>query len=80
MGFAASESDLILTIGLGIAIFAIPAAFSAFSDERPPRVASVAMVLALGLVVLALVSKPGGYRLRTIPDAVAATIARVLNY
>ncbi|KEO52987.1 hypothetical protein [Thioclava pacifica] len=80
MEFAAGESDLILTIGLGIAIFAIPAAFSAFADERPPRVASVAMVLALGLVLLALLSKPGGYRFDTIPEAIAGTIARVSNY
>ncbi|WP_417807262.1 hypothetical protein [Thioclava sp.] len=79
MDLAGLDTDLILTIGLVIAIFAIPAVISAFSDHRPPRAAAVAVLVAGGLIVFAFYAKPDGYTIERIPDAVARTVARVLN-
>ncbi|OWY03438.1 hypothetical protein B6V76_10305 [Thioclava sp. IC9] len=73
------DTDLLLTIGLAIAIFAIPAAISAFSDGRPPRAAIVGIVVAGALIVIAFYARPGGYTLRMVPEAVARTLARVVN-
>lgn len=79
MDLAALDGDLILTLGIAIAIFAIPAAVSAYSDARPPRAAAAGLLLSGGLVVLAYYATPGGYRLEDIPEAIARTIGRVLN-
>ncbi|KEP71238.1 50S ribosomal protein L35 [Thioclava dalianensis] len=73
------DTDLILTIGLGIAIFAIPALVSAFSDSRPPRAATVSLVISGALILLAVYAKPGGYTMDQVPNAVARTIASVLD-
>ena len=64
----------------GLAIFAIPAAISAFSDSRPPRAATVGILVAGALILLAFYARPGGYTLKTVPDAVARVLARVVNY
>ncbi|WP_240497068.1 hypothetical protein [Thioclava sp. F42-5] len=79
MDLSSIDTDLLLTIGLAIAIFAIPAAISAFSDGRPPRAATVGIVVAAVLIVVAFYARPGGYTLRMVPEAVARTLARVVN-
>ncbi|WP_240497837.1 hypothetical protein [Thioclava sp. IC9] len=79
MDLSSIDTDLLLTIGLAIAIFAIPAAISAFSDGRPPRAAIVGIVVAGALIVIAFYARPGGYTLRMVPEAVARTLARVVN-
>lgn len=60
--------DLALVLGLVIGGFSIPAIVSAFSDARTPRVASVVIMIAGGLVAWALTTKPGGYTLDEIPE------------
>ncbi|MEX1660189.1 hypothetical protein [uncultured Thioclava sp.] len=79
MDLSGLDTDLILTIGLVIAIFAIPAVISAFSDQRPPRAATLAVLVSGGLILLAFYAKPGGYTIERVPDAVARTVARVFN-
>ncbi len=73
------DADTALVIGLGIAVFAIPAMVSAYSDGRAPRVAAFAVLLSGALVVWALVEKPGGYRLADVPEAVISVIGRLLQ-
>jgi hypothetical protein len=72
------DADLALVIGLVVAVFAIPAMVSAYSEGRAPRVASFAVLVAGGLVVWAVTSKPGGYTLSDIPDAIISVVGRVL--
>ena len=79
MDLAGLDTDLILTIGLAIAIFAVPAVILAFSNHRPPRAAAVAVLVSGGLIILAFYAKPEGYTIERIPDAVARTLARVFN-
>lgn len=73
------DSDLLLVLGIIVATFAIPAVVSAFSDSRPPRAAAIAVLVGGGLILLAFLSKPGGYAPGQIPDVVARVIARLLN-
>lgn len=71
--------DIPLTVGLVILVLAIPAIVGAISDRRTPRVASVAILIGGGLLVWALATKPGGYTLVEIPEAVSRVVAMVIN-
>lgn len=73
------DSDLFLVMGVIVAAFAVPAVISAFSDSRPPRAAAIAVLVGGGLILLAFVTKPGGYSPGQIPEVFARVLARVLN-
>lgn len=72
-------SDTILTIGLFLAVFSVPAFLSALSDGRSTRAASLCILLAGGAVVWALISKPGGYTAHEIPRVVIDQIANLIK-
>jgi hypothetical protein len=61
--------DLLLVIGIVLAVLAVPAMVSAFSDGRAPRAASITVLIAGVLIVFAFTKKPGGYEVRDIPNA-----------
>lgn len=73
------NSDLLLVIGLVIGALSIPSVISAFSDSRPPRAASIAIVISGGLVLAAFVTKPGGYSAGQIPDVFARVLAQLMH-
>ena len=73
------DSDLFLVMGIVVAAFAVPAVISAFSDSRPPRAAAIAVLVGGGLILLAFLSKPGGYAPAQIPEVFARVVARLLN-
>ncbi len=70
------DSDLLLVLGLGLAMLAIPSVLSAFSDRRAPRASMITILIAGGLIVYAVRTHPGGYALEDIPAAVMHVIAR----
>lgn len=72
------DSDLIFLIGLVLGVFAIPSIVSAFSDRRAPRVAALVLITGGVMVVWAIQSKPGGYRIEEIPDVVVRVVARFI--
>lgn len=69
------QTDIILVAGLLLAALAIPAAVSAFSDGRRPRVATLVLLAGGGMIIYALTSRPGGYTLAGIPEAIARVVA-----
>lgn len=73
------DSDLLLVIGLVLVVLAVPAIISAFSDNRPPRVGAVLIILGAGLVALAVMQRPGDLSLGDIPDAFTRVIGRYLR-
>jgi len=73
------DHDLALAIGLVIAVFAVPAVISAFSDKRAPRVAAIAVLIGGGLAAWAFTQKPGGYTLDEVPDVIVRVIARYVS-
>ncbi|WP_147110354.1 hypothetical protein [Tateyamaria sp. syn59] len=67
--------DFYLVLGILIAAFSIPSILSAISDRRAPRASAITVLIAGGLIVLALQTKPGGYTLNEIPDVFVRVIA-----
>lgn len=71
------SEDHFLVLGLIFLILSIPAIVSAWAESRPPRLAAVALVSGGLLVLYALNSKPGGYRLYDLHEAVYGVIKQV---
>lgn len=73
------DSDLFLVIGIVMAAFAIPSLLSAYSESRAPRVGSILVLIASGLIVVALLNRPTGYRLDEVPGAFVRVIGKLTN-
>ncbi len=71
------DSDLFLVIGIIMGGFAIPALLSAFSESRAPRVGAILVMLSCGLIVVAVLNKPSGYRLDEVPGAFVRVVAKL---
>ena len=72
--------DLPFVIGIVLAVLALPALFSALADGRRPRRAAIMAGSACVLVVWAILSRPGGYTVRDIPEAFIRVIAAHVPY
>lgn len=70
------DPDLFLVIGLILGVLAVPSIISAFSEGRAPRAASIVVLIAGALVVVALNKKGGGYPIAEIPQAFLNVIER----
>ena len=73
------DPDLSLILGLILGGFALVGMLSAFADGRGPRASAVTVLLAGGLVIYALTTKPDGYRLNEIPDVFFGVVARFIS-
>jgi len=73
------QADLVLVIGLVLAVFAIPSIVSSLSDGCAPRVAILTILLAGGLVLYALQTNPGGYTLADVPNVFVRVVAQFIN-
>lgn len=70
--------DFYLVLGILIAGFSIPSVLSALSDRRAPRASAITILIAGGLILLAVQTKPGGYTLQEIPDVFVNVIASLI--
>ena len=73
------DPDLMLVIGLVIGGFSIPSIMGALADGRVPRTAAITIMVAGGLIVLAIRDNPGGYELADIPDIFVKVVGRYIN-
>jgi hypothetical protein len=73
------DPDLFFTIGLLVGALAIPAVISAFSESRPPRAAAIMVMIAAGLILVAILEKPGGYTVGEIPAIVMGVVGNLVN-
>ncbi len=71
--------DLYLVIGLIVGALSIPAIVSAFSESRPPRAAAIMIMISAGLILLAVLQKPGGYTVDQIPDVFVNVVADLIR-
>ncbi len=72
------DTDLALILGILLGGLSIPSILSAISETRPPRASSLMLLAAAGLIVYAMVSHPGGYRLEQIPDVFFSVLGRFI--
>ena len=73
------DPDLMLVVGLVLAVLTIPSMLSAYAESRPPRAAAIVALIAGVLIAVALTSKADGYRIAEIPDVFFRVIGRYLN-
>jgi len=64
------DPDLLLVVG----VLAVPSILSEFSEGRAPRAASITVLIAGVLAVVALQTKGGGYTILDIPHAFYSVI------
>jgi hypothetical protein len=73
------DTDLMLVVGIVLGVLSVPALISAFSEGRPPRAASIIVLVAGTLVVLALSQRPSGYTFDEVIGAFRNVFARFLG-
>ncbi|MCL4067687.1 hypothetical protein M3484_14005 [Pseudomonas sp. GX19020] len=72
------DSDLLLTVGIVIAVLTIPTMLAGWVDGRAPRMGTLMVVLSAALLIVAWTQKPGGYRPADIPGVMLSVAARYL--
>ncbi|SLN20495.1 hypothetical protein TRL7639_00508 [Falsiruegeria litorea R37] len=72
------DTDLMLVLGMVVAVLSIPSMISAYSDDRPIRASAIVLLMSLGAVVYAIFSHPGGYTFEQIPEVFFGVVARFL--
>ncbi len=70
-----ADVDLVLTAGIILLVLAIPSLLSAWVEGRAPRLGSVMTIAALGMIVYALVTRPGGYAFNEVPGVMVKVVA-----
>jgi len=73
------DPDIMLVVGLVVGAFSIPSIMGAMVDGRVPRTAAIAVMVAGGLIALAINAKAGGYRLEDVPDVFVSVVGRFIN-
>lgn len=68
------DADTTFVVSLVLGVLAIPAIVSALSDGRTPRIATIVVMIAGGMMVYAINQKEGGYSMGDIPKVVYKVI------
>ena len=72
------DTDLALILGIIVGGFSIPSIVSSMSDGRAPRVSMITILIAGGLILYALMTRPGGYSFEQLPDVFFGVVARFM--
>jgi formate-dependent nitrite reductase membrane component NrfD len=73
------DTDLVLTLGIVLMVLSVPSLLSAWAESRAPRIGAIMAIAALGMIVSALVVKPGGYEFNQIPGVMIAVVSRLFE-
>lgn len=73
------DFDLIFVIGVAVVAFAIPAAVSAYTDRRWPKMAALMLLIGGGAIAYANQENPDTYSLGTLDDVIVEVLGRYLN-
>ncbi len=71
-----SDTDLMLTLGILLLVLSVPSLLAAWVESRAPRIGAIMAIAALGLIVSALVIKPGGYAFNQVPGIMVEVATR----
>ena len=70
------QADVALVVGLVVLIFSFPAILGAIREERPPRVAAIAILIGGGLVLYAFHERSGSYTMDQLPGMFMRVVSR----
>ena len=71
--------DLILTVGIMLLLLSLPSFLGGLGEGRLSRTGVLLVVLAAGLCSWAMLSRPEGYALQDIPQAMLRVLARIIH-
>lgn len=71
--------DLILTVGVLLLLLSLPSFVGGLGEGRLSRIGVLLVVLGAGMASFAVLSRPEGYTLQEIPEAMLRVLARVIN-
>lgn len=72
-------ADLIVVVGVLMAIFAFPAFLNAWTESRFPRSALSFVVFSGVCLTMAQTMTPGGYNFSDVPGAFVRVLGQVVN-
>ena len=73
------DTDLVLTVGIVLLALTVPSLLSAWVEQRVPRVAAVMAIASMGMIVGALMTRPGGYSFSEVPGVLLGVFARLAS-
>jgi len=73
------DTDLFLVGGLIIAGLSIPSILGSLVDKRVPRAAAIMIMIGTGMIAVAVINKPSGYKLEDIPYAFTRVVGKYLR-
>lgn len=74
-----SDTDMMLTVGIVLLVLSVPSLLAAWVEGRAPRLGAIMAVAAIGLIVAALLVKPGGYAFNQVPGVMVAVVSRLFE-
>ena len=74
-----TDVDLLLTVGIILLVLSLPSLLSAWVEGRAPRLGAIMSIAALGMIVAALLTKPGGYAFAEVPGVMVKVIVGFLR-
>ncbi|WP_294226746.1 hypothetical protein [uncultured Shimia sp.] len=72
-------TDYLITIGLVVGLFSIPAMLAAHADSRVPRTAMGAFILSAAVIAGAILLDPARYSVADLPNVVIRVIADIIH-
>ncbi|MGL4237797.1 hypothetical protein [Tabrizicola sp.] len=73
------DTDLLLTLGIVLLVLSVPSLLSAWVEGRAPRIGAIMVIVAAGMVITAVTTKPGGYTFNEVPGAMVKVVGRLFN-
>jgi uncharacterized membrane protein len=73
------DTDLLLTLGIVLAVLSIPTLLSAWVEGRVPRLGALFLLTAIVMIIYAVTTRPGGYAFDEIPGIMLAVFSRAIN-
>ncbi len=69
-----ANPDLMLTVGIVLLVLSMPSLLSAWVESRAPRMGAIMVIAALGLIIGALLTNPGGYAFNKVPGVMIKVV------
>lgn len=73
------DTDLVLTLGIVIAVLSVPSLLAAWVESRAPRVGAIMLIASIGMILGAVTTRPGGYTFEEIPGVMLRVAMRAVS-